>query len=104
MSEGEYNVKLKKRKKLGPYMPIPDDTDPSKFKFTTGEDVNGTTYVYYGSVDHDGRPHGVGIQMDCLDMYEGQFSNGQRNGKQRLIIYDSGYAEGPYKNDKQHGY
>lgn len=60
--------------------------------------------VYEGEFSN-GYPHGNGtlIYSDHVTMYDGEWKQGKKSGKARLVILPNGYYEGDMENDCKHG-
>ena len=93
--------------KLGPYITIPGNIDPSKFEFHTYRNMQDQECIYYGGVMKQGDKylnHGVGlvIREDGL-MVEGNFTNGQIEGDNRVVYPNGDYYQGQYEDHFRHG-
>ena len=50
--------------------------------------------IWEGQVDNDGLPHGNGIMKSSIGTYEGEFKNGEKEGKGVLQYADGTVYEG----------
>ena len=72
-------------------------------QFETNGGVLSIENQYFGQVDHEGKPNGIGRMKINKGLYEGSFRDGKQSGYGRGIMFDGRYYEGWWREGVFHG-